>query len=327
MIVEDEMMISEDIKITLTKLNYNIVGTCTSGEDAVSMAIVKKPELIIMDILLDGELTGIEAAKKITAKSDIPVIFLTAFTDNQTMKTAIEINAYSFLTKPFNEAELKAAIQISFIKHDVSQKIKISNSKFESLFFGNPEPIVYLDQKYRIVEVNSSFQKTFGYSVSETKHKLIFDLIVPPSKTSEAKELSHITDLKDFQTERQTKDGKIIPVLISSSHIIIDGKLTGTIVTYKDISDLKKVENEKEKLIAELQKALNEVKNLSGLIPICSHCKKVRDDNGYWEQVEDYIARHTDVDFSHGICPDCMRQYYPEMYEKMKKKEKEEREK
>ncbi|HDP68675.1 MAG TPA: GAF domain-containing protein [Candidatus Marinimicrobia bacterium] len=69
---------------------------------------------------------------------------------------------------------------------------------------------------------------------------------------------------------------------------------------------------EKESLLRELQEAYNKLKKLSGLIPICSHCKKIRDDNGFWNQVEQYISEHTDAVFSHGICPDCMKKLYPD---------------
>jgi len=75
---------------------------------------------------------------------------------------------------------------------------------------------------------------------------------------------------------------------------------------------------EKESLLQELQETYNKLKKLSGLIPICSHCKKIRDDSGYWNQVEKYISDHSDAVFSHGICPDCMRELYPEFVLKKK---------
>jgi hypothetical protein len=80
-----------------------------------------------------------------------------------------------------------------------------------------------------------------------------------------------------------------------------------------DIEKRKQTEKEKELLISELQKALHEVKTLSGLIPICAQCKKVRDDKGYWNQIESYIHKHSDVDFSHSICPECAEELYPGM--------------
>ncbi|MCD6176431.1 MAG: response regulator [Candidatus Cloacimonetes bacterium] len=73
-----------------------------------------------------------------------------------------------------------------------------------------------------------------------------------------------------------------------------------------------------EKTVSELEKALSEIKTLSGLIPICSSCKKIRDDSGFWTNVENYIAARSDVDFSHAICPDCMKKEYPKIYAKLK---------
>ncbi|MEN8692290.1 MAG: response regulator [Desulfobacterales bacterium] len=72
-------------------------------------------------------------------------------------------------------------------------------------------------------------------------------------------------------------------------------------------------EREKNRLIAELKEALSKIKKLSGLLPICSHCKKIRDDKGYWNKIESYIHKHSDAEFSHGICPECAEKYYPDM--------------
>ena len=85
-------------------------------------------------------------------------------------------------------------------------------------------------------------------------------------------------------------------------------------VLQSEIEERKRVENERERLIHELQEALAEVKTLSGLLPICSSCKKIRDDKGYWNQLESYISKHSEAEFSHGICPECAKKLYPEFY-------------
>ncbi len=82
------------------------------------------------------------------------------------------------------------------------------------------------------------------------------------------------------------------------------------IVRIKTHLALKKARDDQSKLIEDLQTALQQVKMLSGLLPICAHCKKVRNDTGYWQQVEVYIERHSEAQFSHGICPDCIQKYY-----------------
>ena len=85
-------------------------------------------------------------------------------------------------------------------------------------------------------------------------------------------------------------------------------------VTMIDITKRKHEEEQKEKLISELQEALDRVKILSGLLPICSYCKKVRDDEGYWHQVEEYFQAHSEADFSHSLCPGCAKKFYPESF-------------
>ncbi len=85
------------------------------------------------------------------------------------------------------------------------------------------------------------------------------------------------------------------------------------VAVFDNVTVRKLAEQEQQKLIEDLQKALSEVKKLSGFLPICASCKKIRDDKGYWSEVERYIGEHSEAQFSHGICPDCIRKLYPEI--------------
>ena len=87
---------------------------------------------------------------------------------------------------------------------------------------------------------------------------------------------------------------------------------------YRSIShsiERQRLETERERLILELQEALSKVKQLSGLLPICASCKQIRDDKGYWTQVEVYMSEHTEIDFTHTVCPECTKKLYPEYYD------------
>jgi len=99
-----------------------------------------------------------------------------------------------------------------------------------------------------------------------------------------------------------------------------DGNITRVIVTFMDITLHKEGDKERERLIRNLQKALDEIKTLRGILPLCSFCKKVRDDQGYWEQVDVYIHKYSEADISHSICPECIKKNYPEEYEDLKKR-------
>ncbi|MBL6996376.1 PAS domain S-box protein, partial [Desulfobacula sp.] len=121
--------------------------------------------------------------------------------------------------------------------------------------------------------------------------------------------------------------GEIRDVEIHSSPITFEEKKLIFAIIH-DISERKTAEREREALIVDLQKALGEVKQLSGLLPICAKCKKIRDDNGYWNQIEGYIQKHSDAQFSHGMCPECSDELYgkEDWYIEMKKEEKESKE-
>ena len=107
-------------------------------------------------------------------------------------------------------------------------------------------------------------------------------------------------------------DGELFPAEVLLSRMNLGGEVFIQ-ATVRDITDRKHVEEQRDRLILDLQKALSEIKTLSGLLPICSHCKKIRDDKGYWNQIEGYLQDHSELELSHGICPDCAEKYYPDM--------------
>nr|MBF0222922.1 PAS domain-containing protein [Desulfobulbaceae bacterium] len=100
-------------------------------------------------------------------------------------------------------------------------------------------------------------------------------------------------------------------------HYNADNCLYGYDGLVRDVTARKIVETEKEILIVKLQQSLKEIKTLRGILPLCSYCKKIRDYRGYWEQVDVYIKQYSDADISHSICPDCMKEHYPEEYESL----------
>ncbi len=109
------------------------------------------------------------------------------------------------------------------------------------------------------------------------------------------------------------KDGSLFPIEFSSVVFKGPSGRVKTCLIVRDITERKAHEAERNRLIKELQEALGRVKTLSGLLPICASCRKIRDAQGTWHHLETYIRKHTEADFSHGICPDCRRQLYPEL--------------
>ena len=114
-----------------------------------------------------------------------------------------------------------------------------------------------------------------------------------------------------------TKSGEAKWIEQTATLLIVGGEMTGFQVIGRDITSRKHIEEEREKLITELQEAAAKINTLSGLLPICASCKKIRDDTGYWNQIESYIQVHSDAEFSHSICPECVVKLYPEIHLKL----------
>lgn len=147
-----------------------------------------------------------------------------------------------------------------------------------------------------------------------------------------------ISGIEVCKTLKETPDHKDIPVIMvtakTNEESIEEGLDSGAVDYIKKpfievelkarirsalklrylIKELKKSNDEKQGVIVELKDALSKVKTLSGLLPICSHCKKIRNDGGYWQSVEEYIRNHSDTEFTHSLCPDCARELYPDLY-------------
>ena len=111
------------------------------------------------------------------------------------------------------------------------------------------------------------------------------------------------------------KDGTSFPVAFTSAPVVEEGRTVAVAISFRNITKRKKYEAERERLLLDHKEALANIKTLKGLMPICSSCKKIRDDHGFWNHIEAYIREHSEAEFSHGICPDCARKYYPEYYD------------
>lgn len=111
-------------------MNYDVPEIAATGKDAIQKALEVKPDIILMDIVLKGDIDGIETAARINDLFDIPVIFVTAYSDNETLQRAKKTVPYGYITKPFEDRELNSMIEISLYKHEVEKKLKESEERY-----------------------------------------------------------------------------------------------------------------------------------------------------------------------------------------------------
>lgn len=131
LIAEDENIIAKDISKTLERLGYDVLGSVRTGEDIIAEAERLQPDLVLMDIMLEGEMSGIEAAEKIMSSFDIPVIYLTALADNGTLQKAKITEPFGYVLKPFDERMLHSSIEMGLYKHQMNKKLKERTRELE----------------------------------------------------------------------------------------------------------------------------------------------------------------------------------------------------
>ena len=196
-----------------------------------------------------------------------------------------------------------------------------------------PDPTWVIDIKGRVIAWNRAMARITGIDRTEIIGKgdyayavpfygkprpVLIDLVLRPDNEWGKKYLSMEKKGGDYPIAGEAfiplmgDDGKYFAGTAARLYNA-DGVIVGAIESMRDITATKQAEQERDKLIAELQKALAKVRTLSGMLPICASCKRIRDDTGYWNQIESYIRDHSEADFSHGICPECAQKLYPDI--------------
>ena len=205
----------------------------------------------------------------------------------------------------------------------------------ESVIESFPESIVVINSARKIIWMNRKARDFLVGSASPPKSLLCYqcyhrrqspcdgvEFDCPSKKVRESGKVLSLIH------EHYRSDGeKRILEIIASPLFSKEGSFQGIVEIERDVTDHRKADEEREKLIGELQEALSKIKTLKGLIPICAWCKKIRDDKGYWTKVETYIREHSDASFTHGICPECLKKVSPETYNTVFKTDTEDKEK
>lgn len=214
------------------------------------------------------------------------------------------------------------------IIHDISKRKQIEEQirreKYfsESLINSLPGIMYLFDEMGDLKRWNRNFEIVTGFSTKEILNMNPLDFISPEDKNSVKDSID--TVFKEGKTtidaKLLTKKGKTIPYYFTGVRLVID-HINYLIGIGMDIEKQKQAEKDKEELIEKLNEALSQVKKLSGFLPICASCKKIRDDKGYWNQIETYIKEHSEAQFSHGLCPECAERLYPDMVFLQSKKE------
>ena len=193
---------------------------------------------------------------------------------------------------------------------------KEAEHKLEGIFHKSLDALIIIDTKSGLIlNVNETTRQILGYEEGELKGKH-FSTLFPLADESSKKDLADEFNVFGtvFTQDFVRSDGSVC-LLDLTATMVRWGKGEAILAAFRDSSERRQMEEEREKLIRELKDALANVKTLSGLLPICSSCKKIRDDKGYWNQIESYIRDRSEAEFTHGICPKCAKKLYPDFFQ------------
>ncbi|MBT5420537.1 MAG: PAS domain S-box protein [Candidatus Cloacimonetes bacterium] len=240
LVVEDEAVVAEDIRKILQGYGYDVPEAISTGEGAIEAINKKHPDLILLDIMLKDDLSGIDVAKHIIGL-DIPVIYLTAYSDRDVIEKAKATGPFGYLIKPFRERELVATIQMVFYKHKMEQQLKESEAKFRTLVETSDEGICMLDTEDYFTFINDAGAKIFGGVISDFEDTNLSDYLNSYNlkKVHKQNKLREENQSSRYELEIIRKDGRKRFLNIIGSPRFIDDEFVGTFGIFSDITEKK----------------------------------------------------------------------------------------
>ena len=252
LLVEDETIVARDIENMLVRLGYDVSEVLTTGKDAVEMAKKLRPALVLMDVMLQGKMNGIEAAHRVYKDLSIPVVYITAYADEKTLQRAKLTEPFGYIVKPFNEKELQTSIEIALYKYKMETEHREKERWLSTVLENIGDAVIATDKEGKITFMNTLAEKLTGWREEDAsnKHlKRIFRIKSEKSDKTLKISLEEVIAGKKFSLPNNvyliSKRGIRIPIDLRIVSLSNDREVpAGVILTFTDISHRKKTEQE-----------------------------------------------------------------------------------
>ncbi len=249
LIVEDEKIISLDLQRRLEKFGYEVTGLAATGEEAISLAEKQQPDIVLMDIMLAGETDGIDAAKIINRRFQIPVIFLTAYADEKTLERAKEAEPFGYILKPFKEKELYTTIDISLYKHRIDKQLKKQERRLSAILHSIEEGIIATDGSGAIQFMNPVAETITGWSEKEARNHNLRNVFTVYNENDEEElalsdvhNSTHTAPLFFKNSVIKNKNGAVIPIEGTIARIRDKENTTeGQVIAVRDLTEMREM--------------------------------------------------------------------------------------
>jgi diguanylate cyclase (GGDEF)-like protein/PAS domain S-box-containing protein len=251
LVVEDESIVALDLEAQLQDMNYEVCGIADNGADAIADARTLRPNLILMDIVIKGEIDGVETASRISHGLHIPIVFLTAYSDHKTVERAAHTASYGYLTKPFQAKELRAAIEVALYKAALERQLRESEQWFTATLRCVADAVVATDSAGSIRFMNPSAETLLGWRSDEAIGHDVAEVIrLQDTHTGSSLESLAVRALTEgsaigieFGSTLVMHGGQTVPIDDAAAPIRDeDGKLLGAVIVLRDVRERMAVE-------------------------------------------------------------------------------------
>ena len=242
LVVEDEVLVARDIKARLIRMGYDVLDTASRGVEAIEKALRLKPNLVLMDINLRDEMDGVEAAIKIRELYDVPVIFCTAYSNEDTLERAKVSEPYGYVLKPFDNRELEINIEIALYKHRVEKDLQDTRRRLDATLTNVSDGVIAADLTGQIFVINPVAEKITGWNRLKAKHVNLTKVLNLMPFESGQPEFNIARLIEEGVTQKMTgvrqymqrTDGELVPIELSISTLANDSSDL-IVVTFRDI--------------------------------------------------------------------------------------------
>jgi len=274
------------------------------------------PDIILSDYLMP-QFNGMEALELVKERYPfIPFIIVTGSINEATAVECMKAGADDYVLKeglkhigPAVEGALEKK-RLREEKEKAEEIVRQSAREWQTTFDSVNDAISLINMEGKILQCNKAMASLLDKSVHEVMGSTCWELVHNTSEPIEGCPFMRMRETHQRETTRLPSGDRMLQVTVDPV-LGEGGNLISVVHIISDITALNRADEQQKNLISELQSALAKVKTLSGFLPICASCKKIRDDKGYWNQIETYIRDHSEADFSHGICPECAKNLYP----------------
>ena len=317
LILEDVPADAELMKRELKNSGIAFTSNCVyKKDDFLKQLEGFSPDIILSDYSMP-QFNGMEALELVKERfPSIPFIIVTGSINEATAVECMKAGADDYVLKeglkhigPAVEGVLEKK-RLKEEKEKAEEIVRQSAREWQTTFDSVNDAICLINMEGKIQQCNKAMTNLLGKTAHEVIGSTCWELVHHTSEPIEGCPFIKLRETHQRETIRFPSGDRMLQVTVDPV-FSEGGDLIHVVHIISDITALNRAEEQQKNLISELQNALAKVKTLSGFLPICANCKKIRDDKGYWNQIETYIRDHSEADFSHGLCPECAKNLYP----------------